>query len=182
LQIHKRCKAIGRKFEIFIGGISPEGNGYELENIRIDEDDIKLIPHELVDICREGIELLGRPEYILLESLYNEDAPANVKANIPSISINADFDVYPNIAEPAQWWRLGNLKTDGVDAIIKAYRDETTAGMRANREIPVCEFARKYGDKNSKKLYSKDDLLSRLLHQWGADYMENFNDRNGNKE
>ena len=43
--------------------------------------------------------------------------------------------------------------------------------MRANREIPICEPARRYGDINSEKLYSKDDLLSRWLHQWGVDYM-----------
>ncbi|MDD4494614.1 MAG: hypothetical protein PHV32_09775 [Eubacteriales bacterium] len=89
-----------------------------------------------------------------------------------NMSVNADFDVYPNIAEPTEWWWLGNLKTDGVDAVIKAYRDETTPGMRANRAIPIRELARRYGSINSKKLYSKDDLLCRWLHQWGVDYME----------
>lgn len=172
LHLHKRCESLGQKFEIFIGGISPEGSGYELEDIRVDENDVALVPRELIDICREGTDLLGQTEYVLLESLHNEDAPANISANIPSVSINANFDVYPNIAEPTDWWRLGNLKTDGVDAIIKANRDETTPGMRANRGIPIRELARRYGDKNSKKLYSKDDLLCRWLHQWGIDYME----------
>jgi len=84
------------------------------------------------------------------------------------VSVNADFDVYPNIAEPAEWWRLGNLKTDGVDTVMKAYRDETTPGMKINREMPLRELALKYGDFNSKKLYHKDDLISRFLHQWGV--------------
>ena len=172
LQLHKRCESIGQKFEVFIGGISPEGSGYELEDIRVDENDVALIPRELVDLCREGTELLGQPEYVLLESLRNEDVPANISANIPSVSVNANFDVYPNIAEPAKWWRLGNLNTDGVDLILKAYRDESTPGMRTNRKIPISELARRYGDINSKKLYSKDDLLCRWLHQWGVDYME----------
>ena len=169
LELHKRCESIGQKFEVFIGGISPEGSGYEVENLRVDENDLALIPHELINICREGTDLLGKPEYISLESLSNDDAPANVSANIHSLSINADFDVYPNIAEPTLWWRLGNLRTDGVDAIIKAYRDGTTPGMKANREIPMRELARRYGDVNSKKLYHEDDLKSRWLHQWGVD-------------
>ena len=172
LNLHKRCEAIGQKFEVFIGGISPEGNGFEIDNLRIDEDDITLIPGELTNICRDGIELLGQPEYTLLESLLYDDTPPNMSANVHSVSVNANFDVYPNIAEPTQWWRLGNLRTDGIDTIIKAYRDETTPGMKANREIPISELAQKYGDSASKKLYRKDDLICRFMHQWGVDYME----------
>ena len=172
LNLHKRCESIGQKFEVFIGGMSPEGSGYDLESVRIDADDIKQIPNGLIEICREGIDLLGQPENVLLDSLLNDNTPPNASANVHSISINADFDVYPNIAEPAEWWRLGNLKTDGVDKIIKAYRDETTPGMKMNREMPISELARLYGDKSSSKLYHKDDLVCRWLHQWGVDYME----------
>ena len=172
LELHKRCEAIGQKFEVFIGGMSPEGSGYELEDVRVDENDLFSIPRGLADICREGVDLLGQPEYTLLDSLLQDDSPPNVSANFPCVSVNADYDVYPNIAEPTEWWRLGNLKTDGIDSIIKAYRDETTPGMKMNRTMPVSELARRYGDKNSNKLYHKDDLVCRWLHQWGVDYME----------
>lgn len=172
LELHKRCEAIGQKFEVFIGGMSPEGNGYEVDDVRIDEEGAARIPRELTDICREGIVMLGQPEYLLLDSLLRDDSPPNAGANIPSVSVNSDFDVYPNIAEPTEWWRLGNLKTDGVGAIIKAYRDETTPGMRMNRETSVSELALRYGDRNSKKLYHKEDLVCRFIHQWGVDYME----------
>jgi len=177
LDLHKRCEAISSKFEVFIGGMSPEGNGYELENERIDENDLSLIPHAMIDICHEGVNLLGQPEYVLLDSLMNNDAPPDMSANSPCVSVNADFDVYPNIAEPTEWWRLGNLKTDGVDAVIKAYRDETTPGMRANREMPVKDLAKKYGDINSKTLYHKDDLVCKWMHQLGIDYMRSENEK-----
>ncbi|MCL2388631.1 MAG: hypothetical protein FWC89_13950, partial [Defluviitaleaceae bacterium] len=98
--------------------------------------------------------------------------PPKMQANMYSVAVNADFDVYPNIAGPAKWWRLGNLKTDGADAIIKAYRDETTPGMKANRTIPISDLARRYGVNNSKKLYDKSDLMCRFMHQWGVDFME----------
>ncbi len=172
LELHKRCEDIGMKFEVFIGGISPEGSGYEIDCLRVEEGDVKFIPQELISICREGIDMLGQPEYILLESLLHEDSPPNVGADMPSISINADYDVYPNIAEPTEWWRLGNLKTDGVDKIIRTYRDETTPGMTMNRGLPIRELAKLYGNKNSLRLYDKDDLICRWLHQWGMDYME----------
>ncbi|MCL2361830.1 MAG: radical SAM protein [Defluviitaleaceae bacterium] len=155
--------------EVFIGGISPEGAGYEIEGLRIEENDLALIPKELIDICREGTDLLGQPEYVLLEELMQDNSPPNLTANVHCISINADYDAYPNIAEPTSWWRLGNLKSNGVDAIIKTYLDETTPGMKANREIPISMLARKYGNPNSKKLYHKDDLISRWMHEWGVE-------------
>lgn len=172
LDLHKRCEDIGRKFEVFINGMSPEGNGYELIDFFIDEDDLSLIPNGFIEICRKGTELLGQPEYVLLEELLNDDNPPNVAANTPTVFVNADFDVYPNVAEPTEWWRLGNLKTDGVDAILKAYRDETTPGMKMNREVPISELARRFGDSSSTKLYHKDDLICRFLHQWGVEYNE----------
>jgi len=172
LDLHKRCEAIGQKFEVFIGGASPEGNGYGLESERIEENDLLLIPQGLLDICRGGAELLGQPEHILLDSLLVDNTPPNLGANIPSISVNTDFNVYPNIAEPTEWWRLGNLKTDGVDVILKAYRDETTPGMRMNREVAVSELAQQYGVAGSAKLYHKDDLVCRFVHQWGVDFMK----------
>lgn len=175
LELHKRCEAIGQKFEVFLGGMSPEGNGYEVEDIRLEENDLESLPKELTSICREGIERLGKPECQLLEDLYTEDSPPGMSTNLFSLSINADFDVYPNIAEPAKWWRLGNLKTDGADKIIKRYRDETTPGMTANRTVPLCKLAKKYGVPDSTKIYNRDDLICRFMHQWGLDYMKSNN-------
>lgn len=176
LELHKRCEAIGQKFEVFIGGMSPEGNGYEIDNLRLTEDDLHLIPQELLSITRDGTIPLGKPEYELLDCLTDCETPPNMSANMHSLSINTDFDVYPNIAEPTEWWRLGNLRTDGIDKIIKAYRDETTPGMVTNQTIPIRELAKKYGVPNSKKLYHKDDLIIRFMHQWGVNYMDkNYN-------
>lgn len=175
LKLTERCIAIGQKFDFFIGGISPEGSGYELENERLEYGDSELIPGKMVTLSRDGLGMLGEPEYELNDALIKTDSPPNMDTNIKSLSVNADLDVYPNIAEPTEWWRLGNLKCDGVDSIIKAYRDETTPGMRANREIPVSELTRRYGNSQSQKLYHKDDLICRFMHQWGVDFMEENN-------
>ncbi len=159
----------------FIGGISPEGCGYEIEDERIEEADLLLIPEEMTALSLHGLSLLGEPECELMPELLVDPAPPNLSTHIASIAVDADFNAYPNTAEPAEWWRLGNLKTDGVDAIMKAYRDGTTPGMIANRTIPVSELARHYGIPDSTKLYDKDDLLLRFMHQWGMDYMKTLN-------
>ena len=169
LRLRRRCEAIGGQFLVFLGGISPEGNGYALENIRLEESDLQRIPDSLLRISREGTALLGLPEYRLLEELSACGAPANLSVPSPCLAVNAGYDVYPNIAEPAAWWRLGNLKTDGIDAVMQAFLHEASPGMKANKTIPVSMLSKRYGRFDSQKLYSRSDLLSRLLHQWGED-------------
>lgn len=169
LRLFERCADIGQEFEVFIGGISPEGSGYEIEALRVEKNDLRYIPRGLIDISRDGLKLLGRPESELCEELYDCGEPSNMDAGMHSLAVNAEYDVYPNVAEPTEWWRLGNLIRDGVDKIICAYRDQTTPGMRANRSIPLSELSRKYGDPMSEKLYARDDFITRLMHQWGAE-------------
>lgn len=154
----------------FIGGITPEGCGYEIESERIEKSDLMLIPDEMIKLSHYGTDLLGKPECELLPQLLCDDTPPNIDADIPCVSVDADFNVYPNIAEPAEWWCLGNLKTDGVDAIMKAYRDGTTPGMIANKTVPTSFFARRYGDPGSTRLYTNGDLKCKFLHQWGAEH------------
>ena len=171
-RLFERCAEMGRRFEVFIGGISPEGNGYDIDNLRLEEGDLRLIPKELLSISREGTDLLGQPEYLLLAELMKCDAPPDMSVNFPCLAVNADYDVYPNLAEPTKWWLLGNLKIDGIDKIMINYRDEKTPGMRANCNIPIRDLAKAYGDPTSKNLYDRGDLISRFMHQWGMDYMK----------
>lgn len=167
LRLHERCEAIGRTFEVFIGGISPEGSGYEIEDVRMEEDDLSRVPADLISLCSGGLSSLGKPEYAWLDALsHRTDAP-QITPPVPCVTITADYEVYPNIAEPTAWWRLGHLKNDGVDKVIKAYRDEIAPGMAANRNIPIAALAQQFGEATSKKLYTEDDLICRFMHQWG---------------
>ena len=171
LKLWERCEAFGGKFEIFIGNGDPEGNNLEIEDLRVEEKDLPLIPPELVALSRDGLNM-GKPEYVLVEKLLSRNDAANLQAWIPSVAVNADYDVYPNNAEPTEWWRLGNLKADGVDKIMKACLEQTPPGMRANRILPVKELAKRYGDPTSSRMYGESDIVCRWLHQWGVDYME----------
>ena len=163
--------------KFFIGGISPEGCGYELENERPELADIGRIPPELIALSRDGIAMLGQTEESLLPELYRDRTPPNIRVNAPTLAVNGNFDVYPNIVEPAPWWRLGNLRADGIDAVMNAYRNGTAPGMTMNLTVPVSELAKSYGNPESRKLYDKSDLICRFMHQWGEDYLkENGND------
>lgn len=175
LNLHKQCEAIGKKFEFFIGGMTPEGNGYELEPIRIDKSDLQLIPKGLTDMSRDGTSLTGKPENELIDELLKDNSNIKMDTSISAIAVNADFDVYPNIAEPTQWWKLGNLKVDGVDRVLSAYYNGRTPGMTACKNLTPAQLAACYGNKNSNKLYDKNDLISRFMHEWGIDYEKENN-------
>jgi hypothetical protein len=171
LQLMKEYKIT----EFFIGGISPEGCGYEIENERPEQSDLTAIPPELVTLSRDGLNMLGQPEDELLPGLIYDNNPPGISANVPCVAVDADYNIYPNFSEPAPWWKLGNLKTDGIYVVMKALLDGTTPGMTANRTIPMSELTRHYGIVGSKKLYDKSDLICRFMHQWGVDYMKGRN-------
>lgn len=155
--------------DFFLGSITPEGCGYEIENERLEADDLKYIPARMTALSRDGVSLYGRPEREILPELLRRDDPPRLAASKLCVAVDADYNVYPNTAEPADWWCLGNLKTDGTDAVMRALINASTPGMTANRTLPVSELARRYGDPGSTRLYDPDDLVCRFMHQWGAD-------------
>ena len=81
---------------------SPEGAAWELEDLRLTSDDLAAIPTELIAGSRDGDALLGSPENALLPVLLKQDKPALLSPP-PAIAIDALWNVYPNIAEPAPW-------------------------------------------------------------------------------
>ena len=62
----------------------------------------------MVQMSRDELEMLGRPENELYSELITDNLPPNKAANVKSLSVNADYDVYSNIAEPAEWSALPN--------------------------------------------------------------------------
>jgi hypothetical protein len=67
--------------------------------------------------------------------------------NMEHLGVAVDMAGCPN--RRRHYW-LENLKTDGVDVVIKAYRNEATPAMKTNREIPIAILAHKFGVSQSK--------------------------------
>ena len=45
-------------------------------------------------------------------------------ANYPdtlAFMVTPEMDVFSNVEEPMEWWRLGNLDRDGLDSIMDAF-------------------------------------------------------------
>jgi len=71
------------------------------------------------------------------------------------------------------WWRLGNLRAEGIDKIMDRYENDEVPGLHVNFRIPVSHLAQKYARKNSQSIYTREDLILRWLRMWGEDCWQN---------
>jgi hypothetical protein len=71
------------------------------------------------------------------------------------------------------WWKLGNLRVEGVDKIMQCFENDEVPGLHVNFHVPVSQLAQIYGRKDSQYIYTRDDLILRWLRMWGEDNWQN---------
>ena len=67
------------------------------------------------------------------------------------------------------WWNLGNLKSDGLDQIMRRFQNDAIPGLHVNFHVPVSQLAETYGDRESERVYAEGDLVLRWMRMWGED-------------
>ena len=121
--------------------------------------------------------MIGEAEGQLVERLREERQPvvpteAEVVAG-PHLwfLVCGNLDVYPNVVDMNMTtpWRLGNLESDGIEAVLNAFTEDRTPGQQTMRTVPVGELASRYGNLQSCRLYCEVDLKS----LWLAKHLEN---------
>ena len=161
-----------RSLDVFVHGVSPDGEGFNLEHLRPTVDVLAQIPPYLAQktlqhFGQETLEdCLGRAEADWLPELLEDDAPLAAHPDILAFMITPDLDVYSNLGEPMPWWRLGNLDEDELEAIMGRYERDEVLGLHALFHVPVSELARTYGRPGSRLLYERDNLIVRWLRMW----------------
>jgi hypothetical protein len=165
LRLRQRVADLGGEFVIFCHPPGPDGDGWGIEDIRIDSGDLDLIPESLLESTRA--HLGGIPweaESALTEKIRSGMA---VEPYVPAqtwLFINATCDVFCNYGELDPYWRLGNFWSDPVDALIRVFETETPPGLHAAFNAERAELADRHGRRDSSRLYSPGDLVSRWLH------------------
>ena len=169
IRLEDRVRDLGREFACFLNaGISTTGEGFNLEEIRINRSEILRLPRYFLDktlmhLKAESFEKLWPSEAELMPSLLKDEQPLNDNPPITSFHVRSDFNVFPNCGEDAEWWSLGNLKTDGVDSVVSTFLNHNNRGLRLNYDIPIKYLAVKYGNSHSDRLYTRYDLGHRWL-------------------
>ncbi|HUT74823.1 MAG TPA: hypothetical protein VM221_08315 [Armatimonadota bacterium] len=177
LRLRERCEALGGPFTLFMHCPSPDGEAWHLEHLRPTAVDAHRVSACLREHGEEQIlRPLGEPEGRIAHLLYGEHKPTStaigdrvLEGNHLWLDILPGFDVYSNLGELTPAWRLGNLKTDGVAAVIDTLENNSTPALRAYFRVPVSELARRYGRPRGRRLYVPDDLKSRWAIMWAQD-------------
>ena len=82
------------------------------------------------------------------------------------------FDVYTNfMGEMSPAFRLGNLKTDGLAAVLDALENDRPPGLQAAFRVQVSELARRFGRPRGRRIYPPADLKSRWAHLYSSQLM-----------
>ena len=171
LDLEARCRAFGEDFDLFLHQGSCDGENEKLYDIRVTPEDLEKIPPDLTArtlryLQRESLEqVFGRTEQALCEELRQDDSTASLAAPDPVFYVDAAFNVYPNFTAPAPAWRLGNVRVDGAEAILKTYAQDGSAAQRTRRTIPLCDLAAAQGDEQSQRLFGREDYITYLLNR-----------------
>jgi hypothetical protein len=168
LQLEEQVTDLGREFACFLNAdFDPVGEGFSLEEVRISRSELFSLPSyflgkTLKHFKAESFEKLWPTEEELLPLLLEDARPLNDNPLIVSFQVRSDFNVYPNCGENAEWWRLGNLRADGIDTVINTFLKHGNPGLRLNYDTPLKYLAAKYGDRYSDRLYDR----TALGHRW----------------
>lgn len=179
MELENRVRDLGHEFEIFLHPIAPDGEAFNIEYLRPTVNVLSSIPDYLKERTQEYLEesslekCLGKAEKEWLAELSEEHEPFAAIPPALAFMVTPDLDVYSNLGEPMPWWRLGNLKMEGVDKLISCFENDGVPGLLVNFKIPISQLARMYGRKESRYIYTRDDLILRWLRMWGEDCWQN---------
>ena len=172
LDLENRCRAFGREFSFFLHQGSCDGENEKQYPIWVTPDDLKKIPQTLVEYTLRHFhaasleDVFGQTEQTLYEELIHDRSTASLVSETPVFYVDHQFNVCPNIEPSEQSWRLGNLKTDGIEKVLQNYTESRSLAQHTRLTVPLCEIAKAKGDPNSQRLFYKGDYIEYLLNQY----------------
>lgn len=160
MKLYESCTGLAAPFSFFVHAGSCDGENRKLYDIRIKKQDIprELIPYylnyEKTKAEREWCELLGSDENNVV--YHNEEKIV--------LNISNQYDVFYNFTHMTPNWKIGNLKTDDRDELIRRIIEEDTQALNLARNITLRELVEKYGDPQSDKVFERGDYTEYLLN------------------
>ena len=161
--LERRCAALGQKFEIFVHAGSCDGENAKLYDIRMESDDLSKIPEYLVKHTLEYMEkqsiedVFGFSENYLYSEFHDWESYMYESSKSPVFYVDGNLDVYPNVTSTYPWWRIGNLKADGCETILKRYAENDYFAARMMKLCSFSDIVKVYGNKESRKLFELED-------------------------
>lgn len=166
MKLKEKCYEFGSDFKFFVHSGSCDGENRKLYGIRINKENI---PFELLPYYLNYNNALSEQECC---DLLKNDSSCVEYHNSDQIVLNISntYDVYFNFTHMTDVWKIGNLKSDDPDEIVRRIISEDIPALNLAKNISVCELVEKYGDFQSQKVFFIDDYKSYLLNT----YLENI--------
>ena len=162
LGLAERCRAFGEEFKFFVHEGSCDGENRKLYPIRIEKAHI---PEALIPYYLQYDKLLTEADCCArLKESADHEVPHNEDAIV--LQVSNTFDVYFNFTHMTQAWKIGNLKTDPRDELIRRIVEEDTPALRLARQVTLGELAERYGDPASGKAFGLGDYRAYLLNRY----------------
>lgn len=160
LKLEERCRAFQADFKFFVHSGSCDGENRRLYDIRIEKEHI---PEALIPYYLNYKKVLTEKECC---SLLINDTSHVVYHNEGSIVLNIsnEYDVFFNFTHMSEEWKIGNLKTDNQEEMIRRIVEEDIPALHLARNITVGELVEKYGNRQSQKVFFIGDYKSYLLN------------------
>ena len=160
LKIKERVEAFGGTFKFFVHAGSCDGENRKLYPVRINKGDV---PEVLIPYFLNYGENYSERE--LCEKLKNDSSyivPHNEEDIV--IYVANDYDLFFNFTHMEKEWKIGNLKTDSIEELVRRILEEDIPALEKARSITVGELVSKYGEFGSNRLFEEDDFKMHLLN------------------
>ena len=148
--------------EIIIHEGSCDGNNRNLYDMRINKDHI---PDEVKPYYLDYKNIMSEKECI--DILKNDESiylPINDKEIV--LNVTSDLNVYFNFTNPSPAWKIGNIKEDNIEDLVRKIVEGEMPATKLAKSIKVKELVKKYGDPSSNKVFSIDDYKMYLLNNY----------------
>jgi hypothetical protein len=175
LRLRERVQDLGSEFQLFMHVPGPDHEGRKIEYLRPTVGEVMSLSEAILEPSRKHFrrDILWESESELHEAILKDEETRPRDESVldePSsfwFLVTNDWDVFSNVGTLEPWWRLGNLKTDSVETIMRRFEKDEILGLNALMNYPRDRLAREYGNLNGLKIYSgKGDLLNLYLAKY----------------
>lgn len=167
LRLRERCRALGAEFRFFVHTGSCDGENRKQYDIWIKKEDI---PEALIPFCLNYESLLTERE--CCERLRGDTTHwVHHNGNEIVLLISNTCDVFFNFTHMSGEWKIGNLKTDDREELIRRVVEEDIPALSLAGKVTLGELAAGYGNVESGRAFLLNDYKDYLLNRYLEDVL-----------
>lgn len=150
LRLRERVQDLGSEFQLFMHLPGPDQEGRKIEHLRPTAEEVSSLPEGILIPSKKHLkrDILWQSEGELYESIIkDEECPPDDEKLLSEPTqfwffITNTWDIYSNVGTLEPWWRLGNLKVDSVQTIMRRFERDEITGLNILLHFPQSELVR----------------------------------------